>query len=275
MGLDEIFVMKLKYFWLLFIVIFGIGCASKQPKASTFNPDVYIRGAVVRIDTFTWVDSSRNRIIPLAIYNRDNLTNINDVLPKNIRKKLVIVNPGYGGTRNDYGYIANNLAINGYLVVVIQHDIPGDEPLPSIGDIYKLRKPIWDRGVKSIFYVTDKLKKLYPHLNYKNIILIGHSNGGDMSMLIANQYPDFAKVVISLDNRRVPFPRENRPKIFSIRSSDQPADPEVLPNQEERKKYDIQVVEVNTTHADMGGMGTDAQKQEINNYILDYLNSLQ
>lgn len=188
---------------------------------------------------------------------------------------LVILNPGYGGTRNDYAYLANNLAINGYLVVVIQHDISTDEPLPVTGDIYKLRKPVWDRGVKSIFYVTDKLKKLYPHLNYKNIILIGHSNGGDMSMLIANEYPDFAKAVISLDNRRVPFPRANRPKIFSIRSDDQPADPGVLPTGKEQEKYDIRIVKVNTTHADMGGMGTDAQKQEINNYILDYLNGLQ
>lgn len=261
--------MKLKYFWLLFIVIYG--CASKRQKAPGFNTDVYIRGAIVRIDTFTWVDSSRNRVIPIAIYNRDNMTNVNDMLPKNIRKKLVILSPGYGGTRNDYGYIANNLAVNGYLVVVIQHDIPGDEPLPGTGDIYKQRMPIWDRGVKTIFYVTDNLRKFYSRLDYKSIILVGHSNGGDMSMLIANERPDFARLVISLDNRRVPFPRANHPKIFSIRSSDQPADQDVLPTQEEQRKYAIEIVKVNTAHADMGGMGTDAQKQEINNYIMSYL----
>lgn len=157
------------------------------------------------------------------------------------------------------------------MVVTIQHNLPNDS-LPRTGDLYKVRKPFWDTGVKSIFFVAAKLKKIYPQLDYHNIILIGHSNGGDMAMLIANEYPNFAKTVISLDNRRVPFPRSSKPKIFSIRSSDQPADPNVLPSAEEQKKYNIKIVKVNTIHNDMGGMGTDTQKQEINNYILNFLN---
>jgi hypothetical protein len=77
--------------------------------------------------------------------------------------------------------------------------------------------------------------------------------------------------VITLDNRRVPFPKANHPKIFSIRSGDQPADPGVLPSAEEQQKFNIKIVKVNTAHDDMGGMGTEAQKMEINNYITDYL----
>lgn len=217
--------------------------------------------ADVTRDTLTWVDSSRTRIIPIAIYYTAN----------SLPKKLVILNPGYGGTKTDYSYIALNLANNGYMVVTIQHNLPNDS-LPRTGDLYKVRKPFWDTGVKSIFFVAAKLKKIYPQLDYHNIILIGHSNGGDMAMLIANEYPNFAKTVISLDNRRVPFPRSSKPKIFSIRSSDQPADPNVLPSAEEQKKYNIKIVKVNTIHNDMGGMGTDTQKQEINNYILNFLN---
>lgn len=266
--------MKFKYLCPLFIVSWGFGCTVKKPESNSFKtPDIYIRAAIIRIDTPTWVDSVRNRIIPIAIYNRDHLTNINATLPKNTKKKLVILNPGYGGTRNDYGYIANNLAINDYLVVTIQHDLPGDDPLPGTGDIYKLRRPIWDRGVQSIFYVTNKLKKLYPQVDYHNIVLIGHSNGGDISMLIANEHPEFAKVVITLDNRRVAVPRSDHPRIFSIRSTDQPADPGVLPSAEDQKKYKIKIVKVNTIHNDMGGMGNEAQKKEINAYIMDYLNS--
>ncbi|MDP9078217.1 MAG: hypothetical protein M3O71_12370 [Bacteroidota bacterium] len=93
-----------------------------------------------------------------------------------------------------------------------------------------------------------------------------------MAMLIANEYPDFAKTVITLDNRRVSIPRANHPKIFSIRSSDQPADPGVLPSVEEQKRYNIKIVRVNTIHNDMGGMGNDAQKKEINDYIISFLN---
>lgn len=92
-------------------------------------------------------------------------------------------------------------------------------------------------------------------------------------MLIANEYSKFAKIVITLDNRRVPMPRSASPRVFSIRSVDQPADPNVLPSDEEQKRYNIRIVKVNTTHNDMGGMGTDAQKKEINRLINDFLDS--
>jgi dienelactone hydrolase len=252
--------MKLKYLYILFIFfIFSSEARFRAKPHLIFNSLV----ADVTKDTLTWVDSSRNRIIPIAIYYTANSS----------PKKLVILNPGYGGTKTDYSYIALNLANNGYMVVTIQHDLPTDDTLPRTGNIYELRKPFWDTGVKSIFFVAAKLKNMYPQLDYHNIILIGHSNGGDMAMLIANEYPNFATTVISLDNRRVPFPRSTKPKIFSIRSSDQPADPNVLPSPEEQTKYKIKIVKVNTIHNDMGGMGTEAQKQEINNYILNFLNS--
>lgn len=260
--------MRLRY---LIIVLILSSCAAKKPRRPAFNTDVYINGIIVRIDTLTWVDSSRNRIIPIAIYNRENMTNIKYNLHKNIHKKLVVLNPGYGGTRNDYGYIANNLAIKGYLVVVVQHDLPTDDSLPLTGDIYKLRKPFWDTGVKSVLFVTDKLKKEYTGLDYDDIVLIGHSNGGDIAMLIANEYPKFAKIVITLDNRRVPLPRSKSPRVFSIRSVDQPADANVLPSDDEQKKYRMRIVKVNTTHNDMGGMGTNAQQQEINGLINNFL----
>lgn len=162
--------MKLRYLIILLILS---SCTAKKPAKHAFHADVYINGIIVRIDTMTWIDSSRNRIIPLTIYNRISTTNIKYDLHQNIHKKLVILNPGYGGTRNDYGYIANNLAIKGYLVVVVQHDLPKDDSLPRTGDIYKLRKPFWDTGVKNVLFVTAKLKKEYPGLDYHNIILVG------------------------------------------------------------------------------------------------------
>ena len=263
--------MKIKALFFLSVVSIIIGCAPKVAQKTHFNTDVYLNGSytvpnrTILTDTLTLIDSSRNRSIPIATYNAVNFPRTSN------REKLVILNPGYGGTNTDYKYIANNLAINGYFVVAIQHDLATDDPLPTTGDVYKLRKPIWDRGVKSILFVTNKIKNRYPQLDYNNIILIGHSNGGDMAMLIANEYPEFAKIIISLDNRRVVFPRSDRPKIFSIRSNDQPADPGVLPSADEQKKYNITIVKANTTHADMGGMGTEAQKWEINHYILKFL----
>jgi predicted esterase len=260
-----LYFVKLKYLSILFLAVVISGCATTKPK----TPPLKIADIYIAEDTLTLVDSARGRAVPIAAYYTINSTFAN------VKKKLVILNPGYGGKNTDYGYLARNLAKNGYFFVTIQHDLPTDDTLPGTGDIYKLRKSFWDRGVKSIFFVTDKIKKKYPLVDCDHIVLIGHSNGGDMAMLIANEYPKFARIVISLDNRRVPFPRSSRPKIFSIRSSDQPADAGVLPTAEEQKKYNIKIVKVNTIHNDMGGSGTDAQLQEINTYIMQYLNSLQ
>jgi predicted dienelactone hydrolase len=129
--------------WLYTLSIFLVlcGCSAKKPKQAPFKVDVYFNAILTKIDTVTFIDTVQKRPIPVTIYNRDYMHNMNDMLPKNIKRKLVILNPGYGGTRNDYRYIASNLAINNYMVVVIQHDLPTDDTLPRTGDIYKLRKP--------------------------------------------------------------------------------------------------------------------------------------
>lgn len=259
--------MKIKILSILFFASILSGCAPKVTQRSEFNTDIYLRAsyskpdAVIQTDTATMLDSSRNRQIPIATYYAIN----------HLKEKLVILNPGYGGKNTDYQYIAQNLAVNGYFVVVIQHDLAADDSLPKTGDLYKLRKPFWDRGVKSVFFVATEIRKRYQQADCNNITLIGHSNGGDIAMLIANEYPEFAKAVISLDNRRVPLPRSDHPKIFSIRSNDQPADPGVIPSQEEQEKYGIKIVNVDIHHNDMGGMGTESQKWEINHLILGFL----
>jgi predicted esterase len=43
------------------------------------------------------------------------------------------------------------------------------------------RKPTWERGVQNILFTIAELKKNKPNLNLEKVILIGHSNGGDIS----------------------------------------------------------------------------------------------
>jgi hypothetical protein len=260
---------KSKNFIILIIAVFIWGCAAKKQKSKLFSADVYMNGTysggigIATIsDTLILNDSSGRRNVPIKAYWE---------FSRIAGRKLVILNPGYGGKSTDYSYIARMLAKEGYFVVTIQHDLPTDT-IPST-DIYKLRKTLWERGVKNIFVVDNEMRVRYPSLNFKHTILIGYSNGGDIALFMAKEYPLYAKTIITLDNLRVPFPRSGHPKILSIRSSDQTADPGVLPTAEEQRRYDIKIVHVNTTHNDMGGAGTDAQKKEINNYILDFLNN--
>jgi hypothetical protein len=250
-----------------FLIVVVLSCSAKRHISITGLIKHDSLTTSIKIDTLTLLDSSRNRQIPIALYNYK----LTKAVAKR-KQKLAIINPGYGGTKMDYGFIAKKLVEYGYFVVTIQHDLPSDAPIQGSGNIRELRQPFWDAGVKSVLYVLTYLKHIQPGLDYKNLVLIGHSNGGDISMLIANEYPKLACTVISLDNRRVAFPRASHPKIFSIRSSDQPADEGVLPTAEEQKKYNIRIVKVNTIHNDMGGMGTATQLQEINTYILDFLN---
>jgi dienelactone hydrolase len=213
----------------------------------------------------TFFDSIRNRAIPVALYY--------DVVPEHHynKQKLIIFNTGYGAVCTAYDGIAHRLAEKGYAVLVIQHDLPADKPMPKQGDIYTVRKPYWDAGVQNILYVAKKFKKHSVEVNYDDVILMGHSNGGDIAMLMARDHPEFAETIITLDNRRVAIPLTGKAKIFSIRSNDQPADRGVLPSAQDQVKYGITINKVNIKHDDMSDAGGRFKSKKLADLIIDYL----
>lgn len=218
----------------------------------------------VKTDLLSFFDKDRHRPVPVAIYTGTS---------KHSRKlKLALISHGYGGKNTDYSFIATYLATHGYYVGSIQQEVPGDEPLPNTGNPYETRKPSWERGVQNILFVIGELKKLRPDLDYSQLLLIGHSHGGDTNMLFAQEHPALVKTVISLDNRRMPFPRTKSPRLFSIRSSDQQPDAGVIPSPEEQAKYGMKVIKLPATiHNDMWDGGTRKQKAEIIQHIEQFL----
>ncbi|RPE05973.1 alpha/beta hydrolase [Chitinophaga lutea] len=236
-------------FFLLAFVIFNCLTASAQlQKTVPVTDSLY--------------DAARRRPIPLLIYGAGQTDKL----------RPAIISHGYGGGYGAYAFIAEYLVANGYYVISIQHDLPGDTAMPTAGKPYEVRMPFWKRGAESILFVINDLKEKQPGLDYKNMLLIGHSNGGDMSMLFAREHPQLVANVISLDNRRMPFPRASRPRILSLRSSDQPADSGVIPGATELARYRMQVVKLPATrHNDMWDGATDAQKMEMLGYIRTFL----
>jgi predicted dienelactone hydrolase len=221
-------------------------------------------GAAVKMTPLSLVDESRKRSVPVAIYT--------DGSREARNPRLAIISHGYGGKNTDYGFIATYLASHGYYVASIQHEIPGDEPLPTTGNPYETRKPSWERGVENILFVRAELKKRRPDLDVAHLLLVGHSHGGDTSMLFALEHPDLVETVISLDNRRMPFPRTKKPRLFSLRSSDQAADDGVIPSPDEQTKLGMKVIKLpGTAHKDMSDAGTAEQKAEIIRYIGEFL----
>ena len=69
------------------------------------------------------------------------------------------------------------------------------------------------------------------------------------------------------------LPITKQPRIYSLRSSDQPADQGVLPTVTDQKTFKIKIIKLpNTIHNDMNDNGNTRQKMEINNYIMEFLN---
>lgn len=254
------------YLQLLFCLLLT-NCVSNQKITAVKTSN---RKYEVRRDSTSWVDHSRNRLIPVAFYlpmTAEKITN----------QKVVIFSHGYAenkrGANKGYSSITENLASKGYFVASIQHELPTDDLLPTTGIPQIVRRPFWERGSENILFTLNELKKSNPELDFKHLILIGHSNGGDMTVLFAHKYPNLVDKIISLDNRRMELPRTEQPKIYSLRSSDQPADEGVLPTIEEQKKWGMKIIKLpNTIHNVMSDRADKRQRKEINDYITDFLN---
>ena len=199
-------------------------------------------------------DSSRGRSVPVVIYQGEMIS-----------KPVVIINHGYGAKNTEYSFIANALASRGYFVVTIQHDIETDKPLPTTGDLFERRKPLWERSVQNILFVIDELKKSEPQLDLSKVILIGHSNGGDISMMFATLNPERVSKIISLDSRRYPFPRNTDIGILRFGAIDDEPDEGVVPE-------GAQVIYVQgARHIDLCDRGSLSIKEEIQKSIIQFL----
>src|SRR5580658_6740982 len=184
---------------------------------------------------------------------------------------VVILSHGNTVKFTEYSFLANVFAARGYMVVSIQHDLDTDEPMVTkVGEQYVGRGMQYNRGIANIMFAIDELKKLQPNSDYRHLTMVGHSNGGDISMYFAKRYPDMIKKVVTLDNLRVPFMTDGKFKILSFRSKDPvfKADPGVVPDDETCAKAGITVVRTTYQHNDLSDRGPDEAKSAIQS-ILD------
>jgi hypothetical protein len=188
------------------------------------------------------------------------------------RCPVAIISGGYGVGYGEYSFVANMLTELNYTVVSIQNDLPTDPPLPSDGDLYALRMPIWKRGAENILFVRDVLARHYYNLDFTHLLLVGHSNGGDLSIVFAKSHPELLSAIVTLDNRRVPIPLSRSLSVLSLRSSDMPPVPGVVPGAKERAEYPIKIVQLaNAKHDEMDDAGSDATKRNIVNAVQSFV----
>ncbi|MCP1842703.1 hypothetical protein ACVIHI_004379 [Bradyrhizobium sp. USDA 4524] len=191
-----------------------------------------------------------------------------------IELPVAILSHGNTVKNTEYSFLTNLFASRGYLVISIQHDLDTDAPMVTkVGEEYVGRRMQYNRGVFNIMYAIDELKKVYPNANYRQLTLIGHSNGGDISMFFAKQHPDLVKKVVTLDNLRVPFITDGKIKILSFRSRDPvfKADPGVVPDDETCARLGIKVVRTEFQHNDLSDRGPDSAKSSIQAGVEQFL----
>src|ERR1700688_430413 len=216
----------------------------------------------IRHETLTFNDPARgNRPVPVDVaVRRDKEMQASAGM---ILLPVAILNHGNTVKFTEYSFLANVFAARGYLAMSIQHDLPTDAPLVTkVGELYVGRLPQYHRGVANIRFAVDEMKKVVANADYDHLTMVGHSNGGDISMYFAKMYPDHIKKVVTLDNLRVPFMTDGRFKILSFRSKDPQfkPDPGVVPAQDVCEKAGITVVNTEFQHNDMRDTGPDQAK---------------
>src|SRR6267142_911171 len=218
----------------------------------------------IRHETLNLLDAARQRpvAVDLAV-RRDYEMKANAGYWK---LPVAIISNGNTVRNTEYSFLANVLAARGYLVASIQQDLPTDPPLMTrVGLPYVGRQGVYERGEANILFVLGQLKKLQPNADYGHVTLVGHSNGGDISMFCAKRHPELVSKVITLDNLRVPFVLSDKLKILSFRSKDPnfKTDPGVLPTAQQARADGIDIVNTKFQHTDMSDRGPEAVKETI------------
>jgi len=218
----------------------------------------------IRHETLSLFDATRQRPISVDLaVRRDYEMKANNGLWK---LPVAIISNGNTVRNTEYSFLANVLAARGYLVASIQQDLPSDPPLMTkVGQPYVGRHAVYLRCEANILFVLGELQRLQPHADYDHLTLVGHSNGGDVSMYVAKQHPELVSKVITLDNLRVPFVLSDRMKILSFRSKDPnfKTDPGVLPPPEKAKPGGIDIVDTGALHTDLSDRGPQSVKEKI------------
>ena len=227
---------------------------------------VYVAASkwAIRHDTLNLVDTTRSRPVAVDIAVRRDF----EARAEAGYAKLAVAIISNGNTvkNTEYSFLANALAARGYLVASIQQDLPTDPPLVTkVGMPYVGREAVYERSEANILFVREQLKKLQPNADYDHLTMVGHSNGGDVSMFFAKEHPELVSKVITLDNLRVPFVLSDKMKILSFRSKDPnfQTDPGVLPTPQQAKQDGIDIVNTQFQHTWMSDRGPDSAKEKI------------
>jgi dienelactone hydrolase len=184
---------------------------------------------------------------------------------------VAVLSPGYGLKGADYSFITTRLTAMGYMVVALEQSGGGKMMDPDADRVTQLHA-LARLGAQSLATALDATSVRYPQFNWRQLLLVGHSLGGDSSALFATENSERVFGLITLDNRRLALPRSSKTHVLTIRASDTTADSGVLPTEEERSRYGSCVVHIEgSRHNDMQDEGSEQLKSRITSAIDTFL----
>ena len=217
---------------------------------------------LTRLDLF---DDARQRAIPVLVF-----TPAPEACA--LSCPVVIFGTGYKAAPIEYSFLLEGLADAGFVSVGIQHDIASDAPMPNTGNILQDRGAYWQRGVETTEFVIRDLASRLPRYDWSSLVLAGHSQGGDIAAMFAARTARSIRALITLDNRRVALPDTSAFPVLTLRSSDQPADPGVLPDAGWQNTASICVIRLpDTIHDDMNNRASAHSRQTMLQAALSFL----
>jgi dienelactone hydrolase len=142
----------------------------------------------VHTQTFDWLDSSRNRAVPVRLYLPNTVAYDAKPVP------LIVFSHGLGGSRNGYQYLGRYWASHGFASLHVQH-IGSDNSLwrgNPFGLTYRLTEAAKDteamaRAKDVSFALTELLAmpSLAERVDANRIVAAGHSYGANTTMLLS------------------------------------------------------------------------------------------
>lgn len=122
------------------------------------------------------VVASEHRVIEDAERQRDIPIQISfpmDVSSCSAENKcpVAFLNSGYGVAYDKYSFLSDVLNKAGYLVVAIQHELPGDPALAVKGHLYTERSENWKRGATTLKFIRTQLQSEFSGYDFNKLTL--------------------------------------------------------------------------------------------------------
>jgi dienelactone hydrolase len=181
---------RVKGLFLAALLSLLVGSSSAQQSNQSSGSRLEFPPALQQIvgQNYDWVDSSRDRDVPVRLYMPDAVTTSSNAVP------LVVFSHGLGGSRNGYQYLGRFWASQGYASLHVQH-IGSDNNLwrgNPLSLTMRLTSAAQDseamaRAKDVSFALTELLAmpSLAGRIDANRIVAAGHSYGANTTMLVA------------------------------------------------------------------------------------------